>query len=87
MNESLPTTSTQQNYFPMPTSHTQHQSSGSADVPSFDTEYLPASGFPSGLYISALSDHQLKGEALDHLRQIISDTMIPSTWTRVPLSW
>ncbi|MBW0496865.1 hypothetical protein O181_036580 [Austropuccinia psidii MF-1] len=33
INESLPTTSTQQNYFPMPTPHTQHPSSGSVEIP------------------------------------------------------
>ncbi|MBW0530200.1 hypothetical protein O181_069915, partial [Austropuccinia psidii MF-1] len=32
----------------------------------------------------ALSAHQIKGEALEHLRQIISDTIIPLSWTRVP---
>ncbi|MBW0474009.1 hypothetical protein O181_013724 [Austropuccinia psidii MF-1] len=36
INESLPTTSTQQDCFPMPTLHMQHQSSGSAEIPSFD---------------------------------------------------
>ncbi|MBW0526462.1 hypothetical protein O181_066177 [Austropuccinia psidii MF-1] len=34
--------------------------------------------------ISGLSDHQIKGEALEHLGQIISDTIIPLSWTRVP---
>ncbi|MBW0482088.1 hypothetical protein O181_021803 [Austropuccinia psidii MF-1] len=58
INESLPTTSTQQNYFPM-TTHTQHPSSGSAEIPSFDADYIP-----SELDISSLSDHQIKGEAL-----------------------
>ncbi|MBW0518379.1 hypothetical protein O181_058094 [Austropuccinia psidii MF-1] len=33
INESLPTTSTQKNYLPMPTPHTQHPSSGSAEIP------------------------------------------------------
>ncbi|MBW0573689.1 hypothetical protein O181_113404 [Austropuccinia psidii MF-1] len=33
INESLPTTSTQKNYLPMPTRHTQHPSSGSAEIP------------------------------------------------------
>ncbi|MBW0535672.1 hypothetical protein O181_075387 [Austropuccinia psidii MF-1] len=79
INESLPTTSTQQNYFPMPTPHTQHPYSGSAEIPSFDADYIP-----SELDISALSDLQIKGEALEHLRQILSDTIIPSSWTRVP---
>ncbi|MBW0525917.1 hypothetical protein O181_065632 [Austropuccinia psidii MF-1] len=41
INESLPTTSTQQNYFQMPTPHTQHPSSGSAEIPSFDADYIP----------------------------------------------
>ncbi|MBW0471649.1 hypothetical protein O181_011364 [Austropuccinia psidii MF-1] len=36
------------------------------------------------LDITALSDHQIKGEALEHLQQIISETIIPSSWTRVP---
>ncbi|MBW0593149.1 hypothetical protein O181_132864 [Austropuccinia psidii MF-1] len=36
INESLPTTSTQKNYLPMPTPHTQHPSSGSAEIPSVD---------------------------------------------------
>ncbi|MBW0505617.1 hypothetical protein O181_045332 [Austropuccinia psidii MF-1] len=79
MNESLPTTATQKNYLPIPTPHTQHPSSGSVEIPPFDAYYLP-----SELDISALSDHQIKGEALEHLRQIISDTIIPSSWTRVP---
>ncbi|MBW0460892.1 hypothetical protein O181_000607 [Austropuccinia psidii MF-1] len=63
----------------MPTPHMQHPSSGSAEIPSFDVYYIP-----SELDISALSDHQIKGEALKHLPQIISDTLIPSSWTRVP---
>ncbi|MBW0509663.1 hypothetical protein O181_049378 [Austropuccinia psidii MF-1] len=79
INESLPTTSTRQNYFPMPTPHTQNPSSGSADIPSFDLDYIP-----SELDISGLSDHQIKSEALKHLQQIICDTIIPSLWTRVP---
>ncbi|MBW0467735.1 hypothetical protein O181_007450 [Austropuccinia psidii MF-1] len=79
INESLPTTSAQQNYFPMPTPHMQHLSSGSAEIASFDADYIP-----SYLDISALSDHQIKAEALEHLQQIISDTIAPSSWTRVP---
>ncbi|MBW0529524.1 hypothetical protein O181_069239 [Austropuccinia psidii MF-1] len=63
----------------MPTPHRQHPSSGFAETPLFDADYIP-----SELDISALSDHQIKGEALEHLRQIISDTIIPSSWTRVP---
>ncbi|MBW0463826.1 hypothetical protein O181_003541 [Austropuccinia psidii MF-1] len=63
----------------MPTSHTQHPSSGSAEIPSFDAHYIP-----SELDIRALSDQQIKGEALEHLQQIISDTIVPSSWTRVP---
>ncbi|MBW0469102.1 hypothetical protein O181_008817 [Austropuccinia psidii MF-1] len=46
-------------------------------------DYIPTSKFPYELHISAPSDHQIKGEALEHLRHIISDTIIPS-WTRVP---
>ncbi|MBW0540060.1 hypothetical protein O181_079775 [Austropuccinia psidii MF-1] len=84
INESLPTTSTQQNNFPMPTPHTQHPSSGSVEIHSFDAAYIPTSKIPSELDISALSDHQIKGEALEHLRKIISHTIIPSSWTRVP---
>ncbi|MBW0590205.1 hypothetical protein O181_129920 [Austropuccinia psidii MF-1] len=84
INESLPITCTQKNYLPMPTPHTQHPSSGSVEIPSFDANYIPTSEIPSELNISALSDHQIKGEALEHLRQIISDTIIPSSWTRVP---
>ncbi|MBW0567867.1 hypothetical protein O181_107582 [Austropuccinia psidii MF-1] len=80
INKSLPTTSTQQSYLTMPTPHMQHPSSGSAEIPSFDVDYIPT----SELDISALSDHHDKGEALEHLRQIISDTIIPSSWTRVP---
>ncbi|MBW0545740.1 hypothetical protein O181_085455 [Austropuccinia psidii MF-1] len=83
-NESLFTNSTQKNYLPMPTPHIQHPSSGSAEIPSFDTNYIPTSEIPSEFDISALSDHQIKGEALEHLRQIISDTIIPSSWTGVP---
>ncbi|MBW0480940.1 hypothetical protein O181_020655 [Austropuccinia psidii MF-1] len=52
---------------------------GSVDIASFDADYIPAE-----LDISALSDHQIKGEALEHLQQIIPDTTIPSSWTRVP---
>ncbi|MBW0532207.1 hypothetical protein O181_071922 [Austropuccinia psidii MF-1] len=83
-NESLPTTSTQKNFLPMLTPHTQHPSSGSVEIPSFDANYIPTSDIPSELDISALSDHQIKGEALEHLLQIISDTIIPLSWTRVP---
>ncbi|MBW0543473.1 hypothetical protein O181_083188 [Austropuccinia psidii MF-1] len=81
---SLPTTSTRQNYFPIPTPQTHHPSSGSAQIPSFDAHYIPTSEIPSELHISGLSDHQIKGDALEPLRQIISDTIIPSSWTRVP---
>ncbi|MBW0461007.1 hypothetical protein O181_000722 [Austropuccinia psidii MF-1] len=77
--ESLPTTSTQKNYFPMPSPHTQHPYSCSVEIPLFDADYIP-----SELDISALIDHQIKSEALKHLPQIISDTIIPSSWTRVP---
>ncbi|MBW0487132.1 hypothetical protein O181_026847 [Austropuccinia psidii MF-1] len=62
INESLSTTSTKQNYIPMPTLHMQHLSSGSAEIPSFDADYIP-----SELDISALSDHQIKGEGPEHL--------------------
>ncbi|MBW0577699.1 hypothetical protein O181_117414 [Austropuccinia psidii MF-1] len=79
INESLPTTSTKRNYLQMPTPHMQHPSSGSEYIPSFDVGYIP-----SELDISALSDHQIKGEALEYLQQIIYDTIIPSSWTRVP---
>ncbi|MBW0502525.1 hypothetical protein O181_042240 [Austropuccinia psidii MF-1] len=84
MNESLPTTSTQKNYLPIPTPHMQHPSSGSVEIPSFDVDYIPTSEIPSELNISALSDHQIKGAALEHLQKIISDTIIPLSWTRVP---
>ncbi|MBW0563298.1 hypothetical protein O181_103013 [Austropuccinia psidii MF-1] len=84
INKSLPTTSTQINYLPMPTPHPQHPSSGSAEIPSFDANYIRTSEIPSELNISALSDHQIKGEALKHLRKIISDAIIPLSWTRVP---
>ncbi|MBW0480234.1 hypothetical protein O181_019949 [Austropuccinia psidii MF-1] len=63
----------------MPNHHMQHPSSGSAEILSFVADYIP-----SELDISALSDHQIKGETLEHLRQIISDTIIPSSWTREP---
>ncbi|MBW0528962.1 hypothetical protein O181_068677 [Austropuccinia psidii MF-1] len=36
------------------------------------------------LVLLALGDHPIKGEALDHLRKIISVTIITSSWTRVP---
>ncbi|MBW0540943.1 hypothetical protein O181_080658 [Austropuccinia psidii MF-1] len=84
INESLPTTFSQQNYFPMPAPHMQHPSSGSAKIPSFDADYIPTSEIPSELDINTLSDHQIKGEALEHLQQIISDTIISSSWKRVP---
>ncbi|MBW0542583.1 hypothetical protein O181_082298 [Austropuccinia psidii MF-1] len=57
----------------------EHPSSGSAEIPSFDADYIP-----SELDITALSDHQIKGEALAHRRKIISETIIASSWTRVP---
>ncbi|MBW0510020.1 hypothetical protein O181_049735 [Austropuccinia psidii MF-1] len=84
INESLPTTSTQQNYFPITTPHKQNPSSGSSEIPSFDADYIPTLEFPSELHISALSYHQINSEALDHLQQIIFDTIIPSEWTIVP---
>ncbi|MBW0572324.1 hypothetical protein O181_112039 [Austropuccinia psidii MF-1] len=68
----------------MPTPHTEHPSSGSVEIPSFDADYIPTSEIPSELDITTLSDHQIKGEALEHLRQIISEMTIPSSWTRVP---
>ncbi|MBW0492700.1 hypothetical protein O181_032415 [Austropuccinia psidii MF-1] len=67
INASLPTTSTPKNYLPIPTPHTQAPSSCSADIPSFDADYNSTSKKPSELDISALSDHQIKGEALEHL--------------------
>ncbi|MBW0468176.1 hypothetical protein O181_007891 [Austropuccinia psidii MF-1] len=84
INESLPTTLTQINDFPIPTPHTQHPSSCSVEIPSFDADSIPTSKIPSELDISALSDHQIKGEALENLQQIISDTIIPSSWKIVP---
>ncbi|MBW0587587.1 hypothetical protein O181_127302 [Austropuccinia psidii MF-1] len=63
----------------MPTPHMQHPSSSSAEIPSFDANYIP-----SELDISALINHQIKREPLEHLQQIISDTIIPLSWTRVP---
>ncbi|MBW0474660.1 hypothetical protein O181_014375 [Austropuccinia psidii MF-1] len=84
INESLPTTFTQQQYFQIPTPHTQNLSSGSVEILSFDLDYIPTSKCPSELDISALSDHHIKGEALEHLQKIISDTTIPSLWRRVP---
>ncbi|MBW0573858.1 hypothetical protein O181_113573 [Austropuccinia psidii MF-1] len=68
----------------MPTPHTQHPSSGSAEIPLFDADYIRTSEIPSELDISVLSDHQIKGEALEHLQQIISGTIIPLSLTRVP---
>ncbi|MBW0511799.1 hypothetical protein O181_051514 [Austropuccinia psidii MF-1] len=38
INDSLPTTSTRNNYLQIPTPHTQHPSSGSAEIPSFDAD-------------------------------------------------
>ncbi|MBW0545260.1 hypothetical protein O181_084975 [Austropuccinia psidii MF-1] len=84
INQPLSTTSTQKNYFPMPTPHTKNSSSGSAEIPPFDADYIPTSEIPYKLDITALSDHQIKDEALEHLQQIISDTVIPSSLTRVP---
>ncbi|MBW0571482.1 hypothetical protein O181_111197 [Austropuccinia psidii MF-1] len=68
----------------MPTPHTKHPSSDSAEIPSFDADYIPTSEIPPELDITALSVHQIKGEALEHLRKIISETIIPSSWTRGP---
>ncbi|MBW0493885.1 hypothetical protein O181_033600 [Austropuccinia psidii MF-1] len=68
MIESIPTTSTQQKDFTMPTPNMQHPSSGSMEIPSFDVNYIPTSEFPSELDISALSDHKIKVKALDHLQ-------------------
>ncbi|MBW0568991.1 hypothetical protein O181_108706 [Austropuccinia psidii MF-1] len=62
----------------------KNPSSGSAEISSFYADYIPTCEIPSELDISALSDHQIKGEALEHLQQIISDTIIPLSWTRVP---
>ncbi|MBW0586094.1 hypothetical protein O181_125809 [Austropuccinia psidii MF-1] len=87
INESLPTTSNQKNYLPMPNPHTQHPSSGSTEIPSFDADYIPTSEIPAELNISALSDHHIKVEALEHLRQIISYTIIPLSWTKYPTKW
>ncbi|MBW0530041.1 hypothetical protein O181_069756 [Austropuccinia psidii MF-1] len=84
INEPFPTTSSKKNYLPMPTPHMEHPSSGSAEIPSFDEDYIPTSESPAELDITALSDHHIKGEALEHLLQIISETIIPSSWTRVP---
>ncbi|MBW0518157.1 hypothetical protein O181_057872 [Austropuccinia psidii MF-1] len=68
INESLPITSTQKNYLPMATPHMRHPSSGSAEIPSVDANYIPTSKIPSELDISALRDHQIKGKALEHFR-------------------
>ncbi|MBW0478771.1 hypothetical protein O181_018486 [Austropuccinia psidii MF-1] len=62
----------------------QHPSSGSAEIPSFDADYIPTFKFCSEFDMSALSEHQIKDEALENLQQIISDTIVPSSWTRVP---
>ncbi|MBW0489682.1 hypothetical protein O181_029397 [Austropuccinia psidii MF-1] len=67
INGSLPTTSTGQNYLQIPIPHMKHPSGGSAEIPSFDANYIPTSKLPSELDISALSDQQIKGEAVDHL--------------------
>ncbi|MBW0573898.1 hypothetical protein O181_113613 [Austropuccinia psidii MF-1] len=67
INGPLPTTSIQKKYFPMPTPHTEHPTSGSAEIPSVDVANIPASEIPSELDITAMSDHQIKGEALEHL--------------------
>ncbi|MBW0592495.1 hypothetical protein O181_132210 [Austropuccinia psidii MF-1] len=67
INDPLPATSTQKNYFPMPTPHTEHPSSDSADIPSFDVDYIPIYEIPSQLDITALSAHHIKGEAVEHL--------------------
>ncbi|MBW0472447.1 hypothetical protein O181_012162 [Austropuccinia psidii MF-1] len=83
-NESLPTTSTRKNYLPIPNRHMQHPSSGYAKILSFSVDHIPTSKSPSELDISSLSDHQIMGEALEHLQKIISETIIPSSWTRVP---
>ncbi|MBW0463971.1 hypothetical protein O181_003686 [Austropuccinia psidii MF-1] len=76
INGSLPTTSTLHNYFPIPTPHTQHPTSGTAEIPSFDAVYIPTSKFFSELDISTRSDYQIKVEALEHHQQIISDKKI-----------
>ncbi|MBW0472665.1 hypothetical protein O181_012380 [Austropuccinia psidii MF-1] len=68
----------------MPTPNMKPPSSGTAEIPSFDADYIPTSKIPSELDINALSDHQIKGEALEYLQKIISDTITPSSWTRVP---
>ncbi|MBW0509068.1 hypothetical protein O181_048783 [Austropuccinia psidii MF-1] len=67
INKSLPKTATQKTYLPMPTPHMQHPSSGSAEIPSFVVDYIPTSEIPAELVITALSDHQIKGGALEHL--------------------
>ncbi|MBW0469231.1 hypothetical protein O181_008946 [Austropuccinia psidii MF-1] len=68
----------------MPTPHMQHPSSGSAEILPFDADYIPTFEIPSELDISVLSDHHIKGEDLENLQKIISDTIISSSWTRVP---
>ncbi|MBW0588978.1 hypothetical protein O181_128693 [Austropuccinia psidii MF-1] len=78
-NEPLPTTSTKKSNFRIPTPHTEHPSSGSAEIHSFDADYIHTSDIPSELDITTLSDHQIKGEALEQLQQIISETIIPSS--------
>ncbi|MBW0530694.1 hypothetical protein O181_070409 [Austropuccinia psidii MF-1] len=67
----------------MPTPHMQHPSSGSEEILSFCADYIPTLEIPSELNIIALSHHQIKGESGEHLQQIISDTIMPSSWTRV----
>ncbi|MBW0486845.1 hypothetical protein O181_026560 [Austropuccinia psidii MF-1] len=67
INESLPTNSTWKNSFPIPTPHMQHPSSGSAEIPTFDADYIPSSKFCSELDYNALSDYQIKGDALDNI--------------------
>ncbi|MBW0508498.1 hypothetical protein O181_048213 [Austropuccinia psidii MF-1] len=83
-NELLTTTSTQKNHLPMPTLHMKHPSNGSVDIPSFDVDCIPTSKITSEFGISSLSDHQIKDEALEYLQKIISYTIIPSSWTRLP---
>ncbi|MBW0530842.1 hypothetical protein O181_070557 [Austropuccinia psidii MF-1] len=87
INQSLPTTLTLQNYFPNPTPHTQHPTSGSAEIPSFDAVYIPTFKLFSELGISALSDYQIKGDALEHHQKIISDTIISHHGQEYPAKW
>ncbi|MBW0474932.1 hypothetical protein O181_014647 [Austropuccinia psidii MF-1] len=59
-------------------------SSKFGNLSSVDPDYVPTSELPSELKVITKSDHQITGETLKNLREIIKYSSIPSLWTCVP---